>query len=279
MPLTEGQVQIRTLVMGAGTSYTMVEFNPWARTVRADQGDKRAWNHGAWSGAEWMDEAVVPMVVRVRGDDQASWLVLHQALMAAMAPSNDDIELRWITGGTEYLLLGRPRVVDPTIKTLGRGFILTKAGFVALNPTIYSGTLHSEVLTLPVVTGGLTAPFTAPFTVGATVLSGRRQVTNAGTATVGMDLRIDGPVDTPRVTVLAGGVTSTLTVGLTLVAGQWLDIDTAARTVYLQGVASRRGNAYGDWPVLPPGTHELAFDAAAYDASAQLTASWRDAWH
>lgn len=279
MPLTEGQVQVGTLVMGADTSYSMIEFNPWIRTVRADQGDARAWNHGSWSGAEWQNEAIVPMLLRVRGTDAATWLTLHQALAATFAASNDDIELRWVTGGAEYLMRGRPRMVEPTIRALARGSIVTKAAFVALDPRIYSGTLHSEVLVLPVVSGGLTIPLTVPFTVGATVLSGRVQVTNAGTDTVGLTLRVDGPVADPRISVLANGETSTLTVGLTLTAGQWLDIDTAARTVYLQGVASRRGNAYGDWPVLPPGTHELAFDASAYDASAQLTASWRDAWH
>lgn len=279
MALSEGQVQIRSLVMGADTDYSMIDFNPWIRSVRADQGDARAWNHGSWSGAEWMDEAVVPLLVRVRGTDAGTWLTLHQALAAAMAPSSEDVELRWVTGGTEFLLLGRPRLVDPTIRTLGRGSIVTKAGFVALDPTIYSGTLHSEILTLPVVTGGLTVPFTVPFTIGASVLSGRRQVTNAGTATVGLTLRIDGPVEDPRVSVLADGTVTTLTIGLTLLAGQWLEVDTGARTVYLNGTSSRRGSAYGGWPMLPSGAHELAFDAATYEASAQLSASWRDAWH
>lgn len=279
MPLTEGQVQVGSLVMGEGTSYRLLEFNPWSRTVRADQGDKRAWNHGSWSGAEWQDEAVVPMLIRVLGIDAGSWLALHQQLAAAFAPSHEDIELRWVTGGTEFLLRGRPRMVDPRVRTLGRGQIVTKTGFVALNPTIYSGTLHSEVLTLPIVTGGLTVPLTAPFSIGATVVSGRTSVTNAGTATVGLTTRFDGPVVDPRVTVVANGVVTTLKVMVTLAAGQWLDVDTAARTVYLNGTASRRGNASGGWPVLPPGTHDLAFDASAYDASAQLTASWRDAWH
>lgn len=283
MPLTEGQVQVGSLVMGNDTDYRMLEFNPWLRTVRADQGEARAWNHGSWSGAEWTEEAVVPMVIRVNGTDAATWLALHQQLAAAFAAASDDVELRWVTGSVEYLMRGRPRLVEPTIRALARGSIVTKAGFVATDPSIYSGELHTVTLTLPIVTGGLTVPITVPFTIGATVQSGRTQVTNDGTQTTGLTLRIDGPVVEPRISVLANGITTTLTVFLTLVAGQWLDIDTAAKTVYLNGTASRRGNASSnrvDWPLLPPeGTWDLAFDASTYEASAQLTASWRDAWH
>lgn len=276
--MDEGQVQVGALLMGEGTSYRLLEFNPWTRTVRADQGDDRPWNHGSWSGAEWQDQAVVPMLIRVLGDDAGSWLTLHQQLAKALAPASEDIELRWVTGGVEYLMRGRPRLVDPRVRTLGRGTILTKAGIVALDPRIYSGALHQVQLSLPIVTGGLTVPLTAPITIAATVDSGRTSITNAGTTTVGLVCRVDGPVVDPRITVVAGGVVTTLTVWLTLVSGQWLEIDTAARCVYINGTASRRGNASGGWPVLPPGTNDLAFDASSYNASAQLTATWRDAW-
>lgn len=279
MPLAEGQVQVGFLVMGEGTPYRMLEFAPWTRTVRADQGGDRAWNHGSWSGAEWQDEAVVPMLIRVVGDDAGSWLALHQALAAAFAPSNEDVELRWVTGGVEFLLLGRPRLVDPRIRTLARGQIVTKAGFVALDPAVYSGALHTVQLALPIVTGGLAVPITVPFSVDATVLTGRAEITNAGTKPVGLKLRIDGPVVEPRVLLLTDGAVTTLQLWLTLTAGQWLDIDTGARTVHINGTVSRRGNASGGWPELPHGTHELFFDANAYDAAALLTASWRDAWH
>src|SRR5690606_27793991 len=88
-------------------------------------------------------------------------------------------------------------------------------------------------------TGGLTVPFTIP----AQVSAGRATLVNAGTSDVGLRLRIDGPVVEPRVTLLTDQGTAVLRLNLTVGAGQWLDIDTAARTVYLNGVASRRGQA------------------------------------
>lgn len=282
MPLTEGQVQVGDLIMGRDTSYKLLEFDPWSRQVRADQGAARAWNHGAWSGAEWQAQAVVPMRIRVLGSDAATWLALHQALAAAFVPSSTDVELRWVTGGVEYLLRGRPRMVEPEVRTIGRGQVITKAAFVALDPLIYSGDEHSVILGLPSTTGGLTVPVTAPLTIPATVTSGRATITNAGKAPVGLTLRIDGPVVEPRVSLLTSAGTAIVRMWLTLTAGQWLDIDTAARTVYLNGTASRRGQATGDgigWPILPKGSAELAFDSPTYSALPQLTATWRDAWY
>lgn len=281
MALAEGQVQIRDLVIGPGTPYRFARgshFNPLQRTVRADQGGARAWGHGSWSGAEWAEQVVIPMRLVVMGTGTAGWLTLFQQLLAAFAPSDEDLELRFMLAGTEYLMLGRPRMVDPEARHID-GHTYTQASFVCLDPTIYSGTEHQVVLGLPSTSGGLTLPATAPLTVPAVVTAGRATITNAGTKTAGLRLRVDGPVMEPRVSLLDATGTATLRLYLDLDAGQWLDADTAARTVYLNGTASRRGQAAGGWPVLQAGVGELAFDAAAYDPAAQLTVTWRDAWH
>ncbi|MEV6798546.1 hypothetical protein AB0M91_09380 [Micromonospora rifamycinica] len=282
MALEEGQVQIRDLVIGPGTPYRFVRgshFNPLARSVRADQGGARAWGHGSWSGAEWAEQAAIPMRLVVMGVGTAGWLALHRQLLAAFAPSDVDLDLRFVLAGTEYLMRGRPRLVEPESRHVD-GHTYVNAAFVALDPAIYSGSEHSVTLGLPSTVGGLTLPTTAPLTIGATVTSGRATIVNAGTQASGLRLRVDGPVAEPRVSALVAGVATTLRLWLTLGVGQWLDIDTAARTVYLNGTASRRGQASGGWPILPAGTPvEIAFDAAAYDPTALLTATWRDAWH
>lgn len=284
MALTEGQVQVRDLVIGAGTSYRFVaksHFNPLQRNVRADQGGSRAWSHGSWSGAEWTDQVVIPMRLVVLAAGAAGWMSAMQQLLAAFAPSNNDIELRFVIGGVEYVMFGRPRLVDPEARMIdGTGYV--QAAFVALDPRVYSGVEHSVVLGLPSTSGGLTVPVTAPLTIPATVTAGRATIVNAGTAPVGLKLRIDGPATEPRVLLLTPAGTAIVRMWLTLTAGQWLDIDTAAKTVYLNGTASRRGQATGDgigWPILPNGTAELAFDSPVYDAAALLTAKWRDAWY
>lgn len=279
MPLTEGQVQLRGLVMGAGSCYQFVaHFNPFVRNNRADQSGPRAWQDGSWSGAERSEQVVIPMRMVTLGVGAAGWLALQQPLAAAFAPADDDVELRFVVGGSEFVMYGRPRMVQPDTRMID-GTAYVNAAFVALDPRVYSGTEHVQTLMLPTASGGLTVPITTPVTVGATVTAGRVNLTNVGTASTGLVLRIDGPATNPRVSLLVGSVTSTLRIAVTLTSGQWLDVDTAARTVYLNGTASRRGQAVGDWPILPAGTSEFAFDSAVYNAAAQVTIRWRDSWY
>jgi hypothetical protein len=439
MPLAEGQFQVRGLVMGPGTPYRLMDdTNTLTLNVRADQGGKRAWGHGGWSGAEWADEKVVPLRLLVDGGGTVAGLIAaQQQLAAAFAPVGDsagDVELRYALGGAEYVLFGRPRMVEPETQLLGTGRMFARAAFVALDPHVYSADVHQVQLGLPSAVGGLLVPrgpalnsnpffeaaaapwtaigggtvsrstaeahegtasllltpdgvgtapearsenvpatvgvtyqgagwvkcavarnitvginwrdagavllssttaavpvaaatwtrvvvrgtapastaqaqllyamggtppgsnllwideaelrsengatvgLTAPVTVGAVVTAGRTVLVNAGTAEVGLRLRIDGPVDQPRVSLLTGDGVTTLRLGLTVTTGQWVDVDTAARTVYLNGTASRRGQASGGWPVLPRGGGEIAFDAVTYNPAAMLAVSWRDAW-
>ena len=277
MPLDEGQVQLRTVLMGPGTAYRFVTtFTPWARNVRADQGGDRAWANGAWSGAEWAGQVAIPMRLFIFGSSAADWLAKQQLLSAAFAPASDDLELRFNVAGSEFVMYGRPRLMSPVRRGASGAYV--DAAFVAVDPLLYSGALHTQQLGLPTSAGGLTVPITVPITVSGTFIAGRISITNAGNASTGLILRVDGPCNQPSVSVVSGGVTQTLQVALTLTAGQWLDIDTLARTVYLNGTASRRGQASGIFPLLAPGSVDVAFNAASYDAAALLTVSWRDAW-
>lgn len=282
MPLQEGQVQLRDLVMGPGTPFRFVtHFNPLKRDVRADQGDARAWSDGRWSGAERAEQVTIPMRLVVMAVGAAGWMDLMQQLLATFAPSDDDLDLRFVVGGTEYLMRGRPRMVDPEARHID-GHTYTAAAFVALDPTIYSGVEHSVPLGLPSTSGGLSVPFSAPLSISARATSGRAKITNAGTKATALRLRIDGPVPEHRVSLLTPAGTAMVRLWMSLEVGQWLEIDTGKGQVYLNGTASRRGSTTPDgigWPVLPKGTHEIAFDAVSYDPAARLTVFWRDAWH
>ncbi|SCL31927.1 Phage tail protein [Micromonospora nigra] len=284
MALDERQWQLRDLVLGPGTVYrVMDDTNPFATTVRADQGGARAWAHGGWSGVEWQAERVVPMTVLidVGANDVGAVIDARHQLAAAFRASHTDLPLTFRLGGREYLLWGRPRMAEPRTDLLGLGRAFVRCAFVALDPMIYSSVEH-EVgpVGLPTWTGGLTLPFTAPFTIGATQTGGIDELTNAGTAEVGLRLRVDGPVVQPRISITdPDDVTTSLRIDLTVPDGQWLDIDTQARTVLLNGdlAASRRGQAVGDFPLLQPGTSSLRF-AAAEEGDGTVTVLWRDGW-
>lgn len=275
--------------MGPGTSYDMQDgFNPFVRQVRADQGGPRAWNHGSWSGAEWMHEAAVPIWVTVNGADRdtASWLTAHQALAAAFAPVGDlaeQVEMRFTLGGQEFLMFGRPRMVQPDLLNAGFGHALTQCGFVAQDPRIYAGTASTGSTGLTQTAGGLLVPFVVPFTVDGTLSGGSLSLVNAGTEATSATLRIDGPVANPRLVIQApDGSTSTLLVEVTLTAGQWLDIDTVAKTVLLNGLTSSNqfGRTVWGWDPYPlaAGTSTLRFFADAFESAALVTVTHRSAW-
>jgi hypothetical protein len=104
-------------------------------------------------------------------------------------------------------------------------------------------------------------------------------MTNEGTAPTGIIITITGPVEFPSVVFVTDtGDVQRLQLNIVLEAGQTLVIDTAERTVLLNGEVSRRGQASGIFPLLPPGTHEISMTAAIFDASASLEACWRSAW-
>ena len=126
-------------------------------------------------------------------------------------------------------------------------------------------------------TGGLVFPMSFPLDFGSSA-GGSVALVNDGTVKSWPVLRINGPVSNPRILNPVNG--DQLRIGLTLGIGDYLDIDTSARTVLLQGTASRRGavSATGEWLPVPPGGASFTFGGDTYEAAASLTVSARSAW-
>jgi hypothetical protein len=269
--------------MGSGTRFRMQQrFDPFGRAFRADSQQPRPWAHGASSGAEFADEAVVPLRMLVEGEERSagSWMEARHLLTAAFRPVGEtgaDEPLRFVLGGHEYVMFGRPRGFEFDVRFMRDGYGSVTAVFAALDPLIYDAEPHDETVTLPTYEGGLTFPTLVPFAVPGVQIGGRTTLVNAGTADGGLRFRLDGPVQHPRITLRHAGGAQTLTVGLDLAAGQWLDIDTSERTVYLDGLVSRRAAVAGEWPTLRPGTSEVRFRAAEHGPGT-LTVQARSAW-
>lgn len=310
--LQPGQVQVRNLVMGEGTFFEIVDFNPWQRVTLAPSQTPRAWNNGAWSGAEWAAARFVPMTICIRStldgeqiltcpegdplgvecDHIGSFDVFEDRqfrLAAAFAPIQDSTEQITLTfrfGSREYLMFGRPRMVDPNVRWISwvpPGGVVAQAQFVALDPLIHSSELHvAGPIGLGQEIGGACLPLCVPFCIESTLSGGELLLENCGTASAAMVIRIDGPVDQPRITLRhPDGTVQSLRFDVTLQQGQFLLIDTASRTVFLNGLltASERGRTVGEFPLLPPGTSVLRFTAADFNDQAQITVSYRDAWY
>ncbi|MGY0067725.1 phage distal tail protein [Streptomyces sp. QTS137] len=110
--------------------------------------------------------------------------------------------------------------------------------------------------------------------------SGRITAVNEGASAAYPVLRLDGPVANPAIEQVTTG--AILTLDATLQTGEYLIIDTRTRAVLLMGSTPRRSwvRAGSSWPVLQPGSNELAYRGSALPGetgqSSLLTVSWRD---
>ena len=293
--LEERQISLRGLVMGPGTPYKILEFEAWTRTTRFAGAD-RAWAHGSYAGAEFHKESAIPVLVEIQAASAPEWLYHHRRLAAACRPveTGPSVELRWRLRGDadEYMQRVRPRMVAPKIQQLGGGQIRTGLSLVALDPTVYSGEEYTTgTIGLPLIEGGLEAPVTAPLMSATTITSGRASILNRGDRKIGLAIRVvagaDG-LDSPVITLTRpDGIIQSLRIALVLSDGDYLDIDTAAQTVFLNGTASRREFVTGDFPIVPgvdpladtmPFPSDLSWTAGAASETATMSASWRDAY-
>lgn len=115
--------------------------------------------------------------------------------------------------------------------------------------------------------------------------SGFAVATVAGSAATWPTHRIDGPATNPVITTTdAAGNTSRIDfASLTLAIGDYVELDTAARTVWLNGdpAADRYSTldfAATRWGPLYPGSTTIAFNADAFAAPSQLVTSWQPAY-
>jgi hypothetical protein len=109
--------------------------------------------------------------------------------------------------------------------------------------------------------------------------SGRLTAVNDGASPAYPVLRLDGPVANPAIEQIGGGI---LTLDATLQPGEYLLIDTRTRAVLFMGATPRRSwvRAGSVWPVLLPGSNEIAYRGSALPGapgqSSLLTVTWRD---
>lgn len=127
--------------------------------------------------------------------------------------------------------------------------------------------------------GGLVFPLVFPLTFGTGALGGQIAVTNSGTLQTWPTFNVLGPVTAPIIRNADTGESLEFDPTFTVAAGQTLVINTANRTASYAGANVRARLFTASWFPLNPGVTNLAFSSlGSYDASAQLTASWRNAW-
>lgn len=154
-------------------------------------------------------------------------------------------------------------------KAPGATFQDVTATSVTLNPAAQPG-------------GGIALPQAFPFAFQPGLVPGASNLTVNGTANASPTIDIYGPCSDPLFRVVSTGAQLSFT-GLSIQAGSYLHIDTAARTITLnndpaQSQYNRLDFGTSSWPVLPPGTPQVVFSPTSSSAGCVAVVSWSSQW-
>lgn len=134
------------------------------------------------------------------------------------------------------------------------------------NPTWEGTTARAQEV------GGIIFPIQFPLLWDSGVVGGQLEYRNPGT-TGRVDLRIDGPVVDPVITIRNADGTRVLAWTLTIPPGGFLTIDPIKRVALLQGQASRPPVQRG-WPRLTPGSNQFQFHASGSSSGTLTVYAW-----
>jgi hypothetical protein len=248
---------------------------PTARAVtvaRPDQDgeDDTTAHHGA---------AAVTMDVRLRGKDQ-SLIVLRDALRAFCHPAKRPYLVVEEAGEQRRIRLRADQLVGPITNPVHQQVQLSWRA-----PDGVMESLAEQIGTSDAVTagsGGRSYPRTYPLTYAESSPVGAVTVGNDGNVAVRPLLRLYGPASDPRVENQTTGE-RLIFEGLTLLAGEWLEIDCLEKTARLNGLANQSRLAQLDflnstWLRLLPGMNTVRYYPVSFGDGARLEARFRPAW-
>jgi hypothetical protein len=262
----------------SGVEWWITSEQGWAATppVRLTLADRPERN-GAFDAPSYRGPRVITLEGTAIAPDRAAKEAAKDRLAAVLADGGTTLPLVVTephrTRRALVRLTAETKIADR--KAGAFEFSLT---MTAPDPLRYSYGLNTAGCPLPSSSGGVVFPLSFPLDFGAGSSGGRLVLENKGTTPTWPVWRIGGPCADPVIANTATG--EELAFAITLQGGEVLVIDTDARSVSLQGTASRRSTLLpgSDWFALRPGTTPVLFRARAYDPLARLTAEWRDAW-
>jgi hypothetical protein len=238
----------------------------------------RANDHGSFPGSDWAEARFMQLGLHVMAGDHLQYRQAMDSIRAAFTTSLVELPLYiWDSTRVVFCKVRKRHIpTDPSWDQV-EGTALMELS--ATDPRIYDAQPLQTYAQVATPVGGLLFPVTFPMTFGvATAGSGTFQAINSGNFETRPTARIYGPIDNPRIEHSDLGLKIDL--AISLATGDYLDIDFGARSITLNGTASRRYVLTGDstWFALVPGLNNLRFAANSVSTTGLLSFSWRSAW-
>lgn len=260
-----------------GVEWWVTSENGWSSTppVRVELVN-RPQRDGAFDAPSFRGARVITLDGTAIAPDIGTKERARDRLAAVLADGSRLVELvvheHLVTRRALVRLSAPTKIADTTPYTFDWSLQLT-----APDPIRYGVAQHSALCGLPQPGAGLGFPLvTWPLDFGVSV-EGSMALVNAGTVTTWPVWTVTGPCNQPVIRHATSG--QALGFGLSLLEGDVLVVDVAARTIRLNGASRRAALLPGSaWFGLAPGTTGVEFDAVRTDTPAVLSATWRDAW-
>ena len=282
------QFEVSELLLGADTPYMVTGIAGLKdRQPRATY-PNRPLGHGSLPLPDYLQSKQVVMNLSLPNPDDP---LIHVAgrldtlidqLQLAWAPMLDGQTLKTLRyqlpGGPKKRLYGRPRNIAIDMANYDLGWVDAVVEFVATDPVSYADELSSAAIAMGDPSVGRAYNRVYPMAYGAAT-SGSLAVSNDGTSITYPVITFVGPVTNPSAENLTTG--QRVRFGIALVLGDTLVVDAAARTVILNGTASRYNtmtSAANQWWGLIPGINSVKYAADAFVLGSAMTVEWRSAW-
>lgn len=277
--MTTWQWTYNGLLFGNGTTIGVVKADgldfPNVRT-----GDQpRPLVHGLWPGRDLAGDRVVTLELELTANDDTTFSTQIAALRAAttLQPSAELPLVMQLPGDVAKRLYCRPRrraiPVDNRYMYRLAGITVQ---FVASDPRLYADAQGSGSAGVATAGTGLTFNATPNFSFGGAAAGGSITAVNSGDTPTPWTATVTGPITDPALILTATG--QRVAMQGTVNSGETLVLDSQARTILLNGTASRYSwlQAGSQWFDLAPGSNQVQFGATS--GSGTLSLAWRSAW-
>jgi len=279
-----GYLNNGTLAFGPDYSFALVGLTGWRDASTAPLGgvgqqQPRAQANGSYPVPHFMPSRVVTLQLKVKATVGDAFEQRLQQIEQATLPGAGDVDLGIYVNHVYTRVIGKVtnRIIPTGFEYLA-GYTTAQIELTCADPRRLGDGIVAQT-GLASATGGITWPVTWPAVWAATSVSGNASVTNTGTVNGPLTFRIYGPVTAPSITHVNTGAVLGFSTGLSIAAGDWVDIDCEARTVLYNGQVSR--NAFlisRGWPVFIPGGNTYFFTAGSFSSAALLRVTATQAW-
>lgn len=266
--------QILTGRTADGACWYVTKLTGWLDTpaVRLASSDK-VQAHGAYLGQSFFSARQITVEGTITAPRDALLVAIRQLGLAVSDPSTPaDLVIADANpaAGVASVLLGGQLLTKP----VGAGGFAYSLPLTAPDPRIYSEVVKQADLSLSDDTDGLEFPFGFPFSFGNIPNGNAVTATNSGNISTSPTVRFYGPLSSPTIVNNRSG--RSVRIPLTIIPGDYIDVDMGAKTILLNGYAPRPASLSGRFWDLQPGQTEITFGASSGSGTARLF--WRDAW-